>query len=275
MDNKSLEKNIAQSFIMSRYLSKLCKAIGSEAYLKSYIRLEHGTGTGFFGISNSGSTDCVKERFRAITDSLGQKFDNWHNIDYISEGCLGMTVRDSKVHRVEHTREVIDMFLAFEREFIIPGKDFTPADLGAWLLENQVVCLILQSEQKSQKHYDDNIPFSKYSAKIYYQGTDISNYTLAQLKEFNHTRFSSEISAIQNNDFTCAVDLQEVNLLKKTKKHTLPPMSVAVSHYNNEFALLKEHYHHKLNKRSDPKQPKYYNKIAVDSYHQWLSANNF
>ena len=140
MDNKSLEKNIAQSFIMSRYLSKLCKAIGSEAYLKSYIRLEHGTGTGFFGISNSGSTDCVKERFRAITDSLGQKFDNWHNIDYISEGCLGMTVRDSKVHRVEHTREVIDMFLAFEREFIIPGKDFTPADLGAWLLENQVVC---------------------------------------------------------------------------------------------------------------------------------------
>ena len=273
MIEKSLVKNISQAYVMSKYLADFCQRVGPENYLNSLIRSEHGTGTGFFGIGNTGSTDCIKERFRAITDSLGQKFDCWQQIDFVSEGCAGMQFRDKNVHRVEHTREVIDLFKSFEQEFIITGKRFSPADLGTWLIKNQVVCLILQSEQKAKQHYNDNVPFSKYDARIFYQGQDISEFTLEQIKTLNVSRFSTTIAELQRFNFSHLVETQTKQLLQTKKKHTLPPIELAVRFYNDQYSLLREHYHHKLKKRTDPNDKKWYSKKDADDYYRWVNAS--
>lgn len=273
MLDKSLTKNIAQAYVMSQYLADFCKQIGAENYINSLIRSEHGTGTGFFGIGNTGSTDCIKERFRAITDSLGQKFNCWQQIGFVSKGCLGMQHRDKDIHRIEHTREVIDLFKAFEQEYIITGKSFTPADLGVWLIENQVVCLILQSDQRAKQYYNDAIPFSKYDDRIFYQGQDISDFSLEQIKALNVIRFSATIAELQTFDFTSLIKLHR-NLLIETKdKHTLPPINIAVQFYNDQYSLLREHYHHKLKKRTDPNDKKWYNKKDADDYYRWANAS--
>jgi hypothetical protein len=239
--------------------------------MNSVLRVEHGTGTGFFGIGNSGSTDCVKERFRAVTDALDQNFATWQHIDFVSEGCIGMTVRDTQIHRVEHTREVIDLYKQFEQEYIITGRSFTPAELGIWLIENQIVCLIQQQEQKSKIEYNDNLPFSKYSAKIYYKGTDISEYTLNQIQQLNRQRFADVIEDLKLFNFSSLLDKQSKNLLYTKKKHTLPPMDLAVKYFDNEFYLLKEHYHHKLSKRTNPKD-RWYCANDTARYISWLDA---
>lgn len=273
MVERSLVKNITQAYVMSQYLADFCQQVGVDNYLNSFIRAEHGTGTGFFGIGNTGSTDCIKERFRAITDALGQKFDRWQEIDFVSEGCVGMQMRQKELHRVEHTREVIDLFKTFEQKFIMSGKKFTPADLGVWLIENQVVCLILQSEQKSKTEYNDNQPFSKYSAKIYYKGIDVSEYTLDQIKQLNRQRFADVIKNLKTFNFKDLLDKQCRNLLHTKKKHTLPPMELAVKFYNDQYSLLREHYHHKLKKRTDPNDKKWYSKQDADDYYRWANAS--
>jgi len=273
MLDKSLVKNIAQAYVMSQYLADFCRQVGSENYVNSLIRSEHGTGTGFFGIGNTGSTDCIKERFRAITDSLGQKFDCWQQIDFVSEGCVGMQQRDKIIHRVEHTREVIDLFKSFEQEYIVSGKSFSPADLGIWIIKNQVVCLILQSEQRPKQYYNDSVPFSKYDARIFYQDQDISNFSLDQIKALNISRFESIIAELKTFNFSSLIQTQTKQLLHTKKKHTLPPMQVAVKFYNDQYSLLREHYHHKLKKRTDPNDKKWYSKKDADDYYRWVNAS--
>lgn len=274
MLDKSLVRNIVQAYVMSQYLADFCKKVGKKNYLNSFVRYEHATGTGFFGISNTGSTDCIKERFRGVTDYLGQRWSCWQQIEFVSASCLGATVCDFKnVHRVEHAREVIDLLKLFEQEYIMSGKSFTPADLGIWLIENQVVCLILQDEQRSKKHYDDNYPFSKYDTKIFYKGQDISAWSLAQIKALNVSRFQSIIAALQTFDFTALVKEQTKLLLHTKKKHTLPPLELAVKFYNDQYSLLREHYHHKLQKRTDPNDKKWYNKKDADDYYRWNNAS--
>ncbi len=273
MLNESLIKNLVQAYVMSQYLSDFCRQVGAENYINSVIRSEHGTGTGFFGISNTGSTDCIKERFRAVTDALGQKFDCWQQIDFVSESCIGMTQRDTNLHRVEHTRDVINLFKDFEQEYIIPGKKFSPADLGTWIIENQVVCLILQSEQLPKKYYNDAYPFSKYSTKIFFQGTDISGYDLAQIININKTRFASIITELHKFNFLSMVKEQTTLLLETKKKHTLPPIELAIRFHNDQYSLLREHYHHKLEKRTDPNDKKWYNKKDADDYYRWANTS--
>jgi len=43
--------------------------------MESLIRQEHGTGKGFGAVSNTGSSDCLKEQFRNLGVQLGAKFD--------------------------------------------------------------------------------------------------------------------------------------------------------------------------------------------------------
>ncbi len=275
MLNKQLAKNISQAYIMSKYLAELCKQIGARAYLTSPIRLEHGTGTGFFGISNTGSTDCIKERFRGVTDNLGQKYSCWEKIDFVSESCLSITSKPDfrNTYRVEHTREVIDLFREFEKEYIIGGKPFTANDLGIWIVEHQVVCLIEQWEQKDQSHYNDFKPFTKYANPIFYKGTNISEYNLDQLKDLNRTRFATQLKEIKEYNFSKLNDEHTTNLLTKNKKHTLPPMTIAVKFYNDQYELLDRHYRHKLNKRTNPADKKWFNAEDTAMFNEWKKAH--
>lgn len=276
---KALLRNASQAYIMSKYLADLCKQIGEVAYLASPIRLEHGTGTGFFGVGNTGSTDCVKERFRGITDELGQRWSCWQQIQFVSESCVGITSADFvNVHRVEHTREVIDLFEAFEKEYIISGKPFTASELANWVIENSVVCLIEQVEQLKQVNYNDDKPFSKYSKSIFYNGVDISDYSLDQIKQLNLKRFASVMQDVTNYNFTKLNTTNTKNLLQKTKKHTLPPIKLAIKHHNDEFRLLDQHYQYKISKFSEPfksngKKNKWYSLERKTLFEDWKKLN--
>lgn len=265
---KSTIHNLSQAYVMLDYMSKLASAIGNDSYLNCLIRFEHGTGKGFFGISNSGSTDCIKERFRGVTDSLGQRDKNWSNIAFLSESCIGVT-RKTSDHRIEHTREVINLFKEFESKYILTGKSFTANDLGIWLIENQIVCFINKNEQKPQCFYNDEYPFSKYSCKIYYESTDISNLTLEEIMHINRNRFSNEIREINNYNFTQENKKNIAKLIGKTCKHTLPPLDLAITYHSNMYELLDIHYQYKLNKRINPEDKKWYNKNDADMWKEW------
>jgi hypothetical protein len=275
MISQKLITNASQAYVMSKYLADLCQQIGKDSYISSLIRLEHGTGTGFFGVGNTGSTDCIKERFRGVTDSLGQRWSCWQQIEFVSRSCIGISNPNFRTtHRVEHTREVIDLFKDFEQEYIITGRSFTANEMAIWIIEHQVVCLIEQREQKKQAHYNDQRPFTKYSNAIFYNGTDISNYTLDQLKEINKTRFNKDIEILSEYDFSEHNAKNEKSLLEGSKKHTLPPMTLAVKFYNDQFELLEKHYHHKLNKRTNPADKRWYNAEDTTKFNDWKKAKN-
>jgi hypothetical protein len=138
----------SQAFVMSQYLQNLYLMVGREIYLNSPIRFEHGTGKGFFGVSNTGNTDCIKERFRKVTNGLGLKFDSIEKIYFRSESCRDLKLRDKMMHRVEHTYEIKDIYIDFEKSYIMSDKTYTPQDIAVHIIENQVVGLIKQSEQK-------------------------------------------------------------------------------------------------------------------------------
>jgi hypothetical protein len=271
--NQQLVKNASQAYVMAKYLANFCERVGKVNYLTSPVRLEHATGTGFFGVGNTGSTDCIKERFRGVTDNLGQRWSCWQRIEFVSESCVGITDADFKnTHRVEHTREVIDLFKTFEEEFIIKNREFTANDLAIWIIEHQVVCLIEQREQKSQSHYDDARPFTKYASSIFYKGTDISQYTLDQLIELNKQRFEDVISALKTYDFSKLNAKHHKDLIIDKKKHTLPPLDLAVEFHNDQFELLDRHYHHKLNKRTNPADKKWYSTEDTAKFNNWKKA---
>ena len=271
--NKSLIRNISQAYVMSTYLSKLCQQIGRDNYITSHIRNEHGTGLGFFGVSNTGSTDCIKERLRGITDSIGLVYKTPQHIKFISASCVNLVNFNFRTtYRVEHTREISELYLEFEEKFIMSGISFTPADLGTWLITNQVVCLILQIEQLSKSFYDLNRPFSKYSTSIMYNDTDISNYTISQLQNIAAKEYATELAGIQSFNFSNELEKQTANLITKTKKHTLPPMELAVQYYNDHYELLSQYYMHKVFKRTDPSNTKWYDESDAHKYKVFITT---
>lgn len=74
MASPSLFSAASRAFVLAEYLSAFHEKVGANSYLASHIRSEHGTGRGFFGVSNTGSSDSLKEQFRRITDALGQNY---------------------------------------------------------------------------------------------------------------------------------------------------------------------------------------------------------
>lgn len=145
----SIVRSVSQAYVMARYLQELFECVGVD-YQNSPIRLEHGTGTGFFGVSNTGSTDCIKERFRGITDGLGLKYRTIDNIYFRSRSCMALKHRDKAIHRIEHTYELIDMYNDFEELYIMSRRPFSANDLATHVIESQIVCLI---EKRAEDWY--------------------------------------------------------------------------------------------------------------------------
>tara|TARA_E500000318_G_scaffold109347_1_gene122116 strand:+ start:407 stop:1177 length:771 start_codon:yes stop_codon:yes gene_type:complete len=255
-------------------LKNLHTEIGTDRYKSSLIRREHGTGSGFFGVSNTGSADCLKENFRKLTDSLGLSYRHLSNIYYRTETCVATVNFDKKVFRVEHTVELKDLYIEFEEQFICGLQEFSPAAIAAWIVRNQVTCLIKQVEQRSSGDYDVNIPFSKYNRSVFDDsGCDVSRLSRGQLIELNDARYSNELKAISIWDFEAAITKAETALLRRPKqKHTLPDINVARDHVDQEFPLIKSHYHHKLEKISNPNS-KWYSPDRLARYYKWSSES--
>ena len=273
----------ATAYVISEYLQKLCAKIGKKAYLESPIRLQHGPGTGGFGfkgignpekrLGGTGNNDCVKERFRGITDGLELTFRTIEKIKFRTSSCITLTERNRNVHRIEHTEELIDLFLEFEQEYIIANKPFTANDLAKFVLERTLVCLIEQTEQKSGdllESYKPNIPFSKYTNPVFYNGEDVSKKTKAELQAITAKEYANELAEVSTYDWTVKIASKEKTLINSGGDHSLPSMEIAVQYYNDAFSLLKYYYNYQLRQITDPTENLlYYNEEVAKKYKEW------
>lgn len=269
MTSKVLVRNVAKAFVLTCYLHDLRKAIGEQAYMTSFVRSEHGPGTGFFGVGNTGSNDCLKETLRGITDGLDLRFNTFKRIPYVSASCLNLAVRTKEVHRIEHTLEISAQYHDLERRFILEGQAFTPNSLGRWFIENQIVCLIEKAEQTGK--YSPEMPFGKYSSPIFYRGRDVSSLPHSAIREINLEEFSDELALVEKYDFEQAVLETKAKLIQLRGKHRLPPLELAITLANDEMNLLHQHYVGKISKVTAPGN-RYYNKDQADRWMAWSTA---
>ncbi len=281
---KTLINNTATAYVLAKYLQEFCQQVGVDKYLTSPVRLQHGNGTGGFGfkgvgnphkrLSASGNNDCTKERFRGITDSLDLTFRTIDKIKFRTASCVNLVERSKTVHRIEHTEELIDLYLEFELEYIIGNKPFTPNELAKFVLQRTLVCLIEQKEQKAKGTFTADIPFSKYSNKVFYEGTDVSEYTKAQLLELTAKEFASVFAEVDKYDWSKEVTAKHKKLIATGGHHSLPPLDIAVKYSNDAFNLLKYYYHYQLAQLTDPNENlTYYNEALAQKYNEWKAQN--
>lgn len=271
--NQTLVTAITQHYVIIKYLSELHQSIGTNAYLakNNWIRREHGTGSGL-GPSNTGSSDCAKERARGITDGLRLKYNSCDKIIFVSQTCLGLTpqIYNSDIYHIEHTYQLSHMYLDIEQEFILSGRKFSPNEIGEWVIQNQIVCAIKKGEQRSEKDplYDKSIPFSKYKTDIFYNGINVSKYTIDQIKAITNSHFANVIAEVQAFNFSESVLTESQNLLNSPMvEHTLPEISVATSYYNNRVELCIRHYSYRFAQMTTLGN-RYYNKKFLIEYNK-------
>lgn len=268
MTRTVLVSNVAKAYVIATYLRNLHETIGDPAYMTSFIRKEHGTGQGFFGIGNTGSYDCLKETLRGITDGLDLKFSTFKKIPFVSASCVGLEQRIKEVHRIEHTIEISAQYVDLETRCIRGREDLTPQSLGRWFIENQIVCLIEQVEQTGQ--YSAKTPFLKYSAPIFYNDQNVSHLSHSEIRTLNKSIFSDELTLVANYDFSSAVEKTKNKLIQLQAKHRLPPLELAVLLANDEKALLDQHYLDKLQKVTTPGS-RYFKQSQLDRWNEWKS----
>lgn len=254
--------SIIQLCYLTLFLRKHCEAIGQENYEISLIRQEHGTGTGFGAVSNSGSWDCLKEQLRNIGVQLGARFDRIEQIHFKTQQGISITQskRNKNNFRVEHTIELTkDLFPMYEQEFIINGKTkISPKQILEWITEHHIVVGIHPSEQINGNQgtlYRKNsfeYPFLKYSQPVFYKNTDVSHYTYEQLKKINLKE-----NPIPNLDYDLIEKQAETRLLESgnekpiTEGHKVPSLELANRLYDDEIALLNEWYVYKKSRLFD------------------------
>lgn len=268
MTRKVLVSNVAKAYVLATYLRSLHEKIGDSAYMTSFIRREHGTGQGFFGIGNTGSYDCLKETLRGITDGLDLKFSTFKKIPFVSASCLDLKQRIKEVHRIEHTIEISTQYLELETRCIRGREDLTPQSLARWFIKNQIVCLIKQREQTGD--YSEDAPFKKYSAPIFYKDRDVSHLSHSEIRVLNQSVFSEELTFVDNYDFSSAVEKTKNKLIQLRGKHRLPPLELAVLLANDEMALLDQHYQDKVQKVTTLGS-RYFKQSQLDRWNEWKS----
>lgn len=276
----NLVSNTATAWIIAKYLQDFCQKVGVDHYLTSAIRYQHGNGTGgfrFLGMGNpqkrlsaSGNNDCVKERFRGITDGLKLTYRSIDKIQFRSASCVNLRERCKTLHRVEHTVELIDIYHDFENQYIITTQNFTANDLAKFVLQQTLVCLIEQKEQKPAGTYNLDMPFSKYSAKVFYQGQDVSGYTRTELFAITAREYGDLFKALHTYDFTEVINNKKSKLIDSGLNHSLPALDMAVKYHNNPLALLKYYYHHQRKQLTESDyKPRYYNHDLAQHYAKW------
>lgn len=267
---------VSRTYVLCSYLRDLCVRVGAEAYLRSLVRNQHGTGTGFFGVNNLGSTDCASHACRLVTDALGQTNKDWSGIDFRSASCLDVQpncVRgNAPGHRVEHAVGVAHLYRELERRFIVPCQMFTPLDIANFIVLNQIVCLIETREQISHGAADPSRPFGRYSSRIFYRGEDVTDWSLEQIGALNAARYEALLGQLRRADFYNVNALNEAFFRRGSGRHKLPPLELAVAHGENELELLCLHYHAKRDKRITPGN-KWYDAKDAERFHAWKNAS--
>jgi hypothetical protein len=271
MTKNKLINSVSKAYVIAEYLKSFHREVGDEVYLKSPIRYEHGTGKGFFGVSNTGSNDCLKETIRGITDGLGLRFDTFNKINFVSQTCINLENRSKSIHRIEHTIEVSTLFENFESEFIRGQKFFDANLLGRYFIENQIVCLIEQKEQVGK--YSEKAPFHKYSSHIFHSQINVSNFSHEQIIELNKKDFINELQFIDNFNFEGINQIIKTKMICLKTKYRMPPLDLAIKYSLDEMNLLHHHYNHKLSKRITPGN-KWFSIEDKSKYEFWLKQHS-
>ena len=254
-----MENILKKVMKLSKFLHEHYKSLGRTKYLKSYVRLEHGPGKGFGGVSNTGSSDCLKEQFRNLGVKLGAKFDRIDKIFFKTDKGNSITQnnRTEDNFRVEHTMELTkDLYEMYEEEFIMTDKlESDPKKILMWIIEYHVATGIHPEEQKKGKQgkeYRQNNfqhPFKKYTAKVYYKGQDVSNYTYDQIKKINLLEHGIPNINYKTIKKEYRKDIKKFGKTKPIKQgHELPSIALAQKLYNDEIKLLNNWYIYKKNK---------------------------
>jgi hypothetical protein len=262
----------ARTTALAQYLQNFRKCIGIEEYQRSVIRREHGTGSGFFGVSNTGSRDCLKESIRGITDALGFSYRTPQNLIFKTESCREATAFDRSIHRVEHTIEVKDLFLEAESKFILSDNPILLENIGEWIVTNQITTWIEQREQLRKGQYTYDLPFSKYSSEVFnMDGLNVSNFTRGEITELNSKMFVEEIASLRRLEAKTSLSRAIASFESAAAKaHTLPPLNLATAFHDDEFMLLNMHYRHKLSKRAQ-EGGRWYSEKDTRRYAEWLA----
>lgn len=267
----------ARMTVLATFLQDFRKLVGEDIYLASLIRKEHGIGTGFFSISNTGSWNCLKESVRGMTDALDLRYRRPNKLLFRIANCLNARAFEKTVHRVEHTVEAQDLCREIEGSFILTDVKIELKTLAEWVIMNQITTWINQDEQLRRHQYDPAYPFSKDSSDTYYGGDDLNVTQLSrdEVVAISARHFQEEIKAIKN------FDLGEIELMtsqvskafdpRPDRKYTLPPLELAAQFHSDMFPLLEMHYWHKLAKRTEINSKKY---SAEDArlYTEWLKT---
>lgn len=254
-----MENQLSQIIFLTKYLRQHCLDVGRKAYMKSLIRSEHGTGTGFGAVSNTGSADCLKEQFRNLGVKLGAKFDRLNQIFFKTKKGARIKQSNRTEHnlRVEHTLELKkDLYLMYEKEFIINRKfSIDPMVICNWFIKHHLAVAIHPGEQKigeqGKIYKQDNFkyPFKKYSASVFYKGIDVSNYTYDKIQDINiseHSGIECNLKKIRNQSKKLWKKLGTIKPINQG--HKPAPLDLAKKIHDDEISLLNEWYIYKRNK---------------------------
>jgi hypothetical protein len=260
----------ARTTVLAKYLQKFRQHVGNEKYLQSLIRREHGTGSGFAKVSNTGSRDCLKESIRGITDALNLKYNTPKALIFRTDSCRALTVFDKTIHRIEHTIEVRDLYLELEYKFILADEPIYLDKIGVWVVQNQITTWIEKHEQRGRREYDHAKPFAKYKSNVFLNDRDVSDLSRLDITDLTSHHFFKEIEILEGVKSNGALDKMTASFDgADAAPHTLPPLELAVEAYNDDFKLLTEHYRHKLKKLTQSGSS-WYSEHESTRYAAWL-----
>lgn len=284
MSTKIKRKNItfidriADVFIVLEWLRQHYLNVGSEIYNKS-LPVKELHGTGFFGVNNEVFAGPANVRW--TTDILGFKQDRIQHIYFRSESCETLQQSQAKFgskkkggkHRVEHCNEAKEVLWKFlEDTYVKKGEPLDFARIGEYIIENAIVCLIEQSEEKTPteiiESVDEDKPFTRYHAPIFYNGHDVSALTRAEIMDICRQERQHVLPELEDTSkIEKAID--EAKKLKYTslpESHTFCPHDIATTYATNEYELLNRWYTHKRDKILKATSGKWYKPKFEERY---------
>lgn len=279
----SIERSLANSKNITEYLREHYQRLGLEKYRQSLVALEHGVGTGFGRVGNTGSNDCLKEQIRQVGTSLGAKFSHIDQIYFKTERGLSITQnsRTKKNFRTEHTLELADdLYPEYEKQFIFSSKSSSPKEMLDWIVSNHICVGIHPEEEKTKRQYgndavaykqqDFRYPFKKYSALVYYRGKNVTDLTREQIAKINQLEHND--LEINWDKYQIDVDQTRTKLFERVnsvQSHLLCSQDIAEQYYNDPNALFYYHYQYKLLKKVGNPASVWYNAQVVREFRRW------
>ena len=257
--------------MIARWLQEHGHRVGAERFAHSCCVREHGSGAGFAGVSNAGSRDCLRERFRGISDGVLQDYRHCTHIPFRSDSLRGCDTWHAGQHRIEHTRPVAEIYSRFVDTVIRSERHITPVLVAEWCLSRLVVTWILAREQRAQREIDPARPFSRYATRVFLGQQEVTHWSWADLDQWcQHHWHLPRAWAQQHAEQLEEQCHEQAQVLMRGTRHSLPSHEIATTWCQVPEALLHFHYHHKRARVLDARHP-LHNPRHAAQYQAWCA----